>query len=128
MLTTKGYTAIIDRINETGGLTEDMKKDLDSLKAELDEREGILKRYDESYDGEKEEWDFKGKFPEDYRAEYGELEAKYNGLSARYRDIYENPHDAHETDVAVDDGENDSANDTDYSNLRIDDLITTKED
>lgn len=43
---------IIERIADSGGLDDDMLGDLKKLKDELDEREGMLKKYGESYDGE----------------------------------------------------------------------------
>lgn len=43
---------IIERIADGGGLDDDMLGDLKKLKDELDEREGMLKKYGESYDGE----------------------------------------------------------------------------
>lgn len=43
---------IIERIADSGGLDDDMLGDLKKLKDELDEREDMLKKYGESYDGE----------------------------------------------------------------------------
>lgn len=43
---------IIERIADSGGLDDDMLGDLKKLKDELDEREGMLKKYGESYDEE----------------------------------------------------------------------------
>lgn len=43
---------ILRRIMESGGMTEDMERDVERLKDDFDEREGILKRYGETYDGE----------------------------------------------------------------------------
>ena len=127
MLTKKGYSNLLSRIEETGGLTDDMKEDLRRLRDEMDERQGILDRYGESYDGENDEYEFRAAPVEDYREQYTTLKAEYDGLSARYRDMLNNPHDTHETDEAIDEAEGTEV-DTDYSNIRISDLITTKEE
>lgn len=129
MLTRRGYGSLIDRAKETGGLTPEMQEDLEKLRGELDERDGLLRKYGETYDGEseEEEWEFREREVPDYKAQYDALTAKYNGLSARYTDLMNNPHTAHETDASVDEGQGDYT-DTDYDNIRISDLITTKED
>lgn len=62
LLTRTGIDKILKRIYETGGMTEDMEKDIERLRADFDEREGILKRYGETYDGEdKDEYEFEDK-------------------------------------------------------------------
>ena len=58
-LTKRGMDKILRRIMETGGLTEDMEKDVQRLRDEFDEREGVLKRYGETYEGEdQDEYDW----------------------------------------------------------------------
>ena len=52
ILTRSGMEKILRRIMESGGMTEDMEQDIERLKDDFDEREGILKRYGETYDGE----------------------------------------------------------------------------
>lgn len=52
ILTKTGMDKILRRIMETGGLTEDMERDIDRLRSDFDEREGMLRRYGETYDGE----------------------------------------------------------------------------
>lgn len=62
LLTRTGIDKILKRIYETGGMNEDMEKDIERLRADYDEREGILKRYGETYDGEdKDEYEFEDK-------------------------------------------------------------------
>lgn len=58
-LSKTGHRNILRRIAETGGFTEDMEKDLQALKDDFDEREGMLIKYGESYDGEDEYYDYK---------------------------------------------------------------------
>lgn len=52
ILTKTGMDKILRRIMETGGLTEDMERDIDRLRSDFDEREGMLRRYGETYNGE----------------------------------------------------------------------------
>lgn len=59
MRTKKSVDGILARIYETGGLNPDMEADIKALQSELDEREGILNRYGEAYDGEDEEYEWK---------------------------------------------------------------------
>lgn len=84
LLTKAGVTKILRRIMETGGLTDDMENDIKRLQDDFDEREGILKTYGETYDGEdKDEYDFKGREKtqlsegEDYKGKYEEMKQKY---------------------------------------------------
>lgn len=84
LLTKSGANKILRRIMETGGLTDDMEKDIKRLQDDFDEREGILKAYGETYDGEDmDEYDYKGKEnsviepEEDYKGKYEEMKQKY---------------------------------------------------
>lgn len=59
ILTSAGMKKILRRIMETGGLTPEMEKDIERLKNDFDEREGILRKYGEVYDGEdKDEYEY----------------------------------------------------------------------
>lgn len=81
MLTRKGSDALMRRIWESGGLTPDMEDDLKRLQGELDEREGMLRRYGEWYDGEdKEEFEYT---PRDY-SESDQWKGKYEEMRERY--------------------------------------------
>lgn len=100
MLTRKGVDGLLRRIMETGGMTEDMEKDVERLRAEFDEREGILKKYGEEWDGESEEFDWKEKPIEDYSGPYKELEEKYRSLVGRYNNKFFAGGDAHAGDSA----------------------------
>lgn len=86
ILSRPGMDKILRRIMETGGLTDDMEKDIQRLKDDFDEREGILKRYGEVYDGEdRDEYEYSGRdsesvytpCEEDWRGRYEEMKRRY---------------------------------------------------
>lgn len=79
ILTKYGMNSLLRRIMETGGMTEDMEKDIQRLKDDFDEREGILRRYGEVYDGEdRDEYDYTEKEnKKDWESEYRTLEKRY---------------------------------------------------
>lgn len=84
ILTRKGYTDILRRIFETGGLTPDMESYLTRLKDDFDEREGMLRRYGEVYDGEdKEEYEYLPR-ENDWERKYNEMDSRYHELQNRY--------------------------------------------
>lgn len=59
ILTRSGMEKILRHIMESGGMSEDVEQDIERLKDDFDEREGILKRYGETYDGEdRDEYDY----------------------------------------------------------------------
>lgn len=64
LLTKTGVENLLRRIMETGGLTESMSDDIQRLRDDFAEREGILNRYGESYDGEDEEYEWREREPE----------------------------------------------------------------
>lgn len=65
MLTLDEIYGIIKRISETGGDTPEMMDDLKRLQDEIDEREGMLVRYREQFDGE------------NYKEKYEQLKKDY---------------------------------------------------
>ena len=67
---------IIERIADSGGLDDDMLSDLKKLKDELDEREGMLKKYGETYDGE------------DWRDRATRAERERDEIRRKYRDRF----------------------------------------
>lgn len=82
LLTRFGMHGLLRKIMETGGLTEDMESLVTKLKDDFDEREGILKKYGEVYDGEdKEEYDYAEKAPdedkENWKGKYEDMRSKY---------------------------------------------------
>lgn len=78
MLTRAGAIKILDEIWESGGLSEDMGELISKLKDDFDEREGMLRRFGEVYDGEdKDEYDYMVNEVEDYKDRYLDLKKKY---------------------------------------------------
>lgn len=81
ILTKTGMDKILRRIMETGGLTEDMERDIDRLRSDFDEREGMLRRYGETYDGEDmDEYEWRERDDEsreDWRGRYEEMRQRY---------------------------------------------------
>jgi hypothetical protein len=58
MRTRLAYEELLTRLMNSGELTPDMEEDFRRLKDELDEREGMLEKYGETYDGENKEYDW----------------------------------------------------------------------
>jgi len=88
MLTKYGYYKTLDNIFKTGGLSESMEKDMLKLKADFDEREGMLKKYGETYDGkDKDEYEYR-EYENQGNAEM--WENKYNALEKRFREAFWN--------------------------------------
>lgn len=87
MRTRRAYEELLSRLMASGELTPDMEEDFRRLKDELDEREGMLARYGETYDGENKEYDWKPREEEvvdtpkentiDWKARYDELKQRY---------------------------------------------------
>lgn len=88
ILTRSGMEKILRRIMESGGMTEDMERDVERLKDDFDEREGILKKYGETYDGEdRDEYDYSERDDiniytpkeeeKDWKQEYDNLKERY---------------------------------------------------
>lgn len=87
MRTRQAYEELLSRLMASGELTPDMEEDFRRLKDELDEREGILARYGETYDGENREYEWKPREEEvvdtpkenvvDWKAKYDEMKQRY---------------------------------------------------
>lgn len=95
ILTKTGMNKILRRIMETGGLTPDMEEDIQRLRDDFDEREGILKKYGETYDGKDiDEYEYTGRdMDEIYTSKEEEKGAKewrtkYEEMKARYLDRF----------------------------------------
>lgn len=95
ILTKTGMNKILRRIMETGGLTSDMEEDIQRLRDDFDEREGILKKYGETYDGEdSDEYEYTGRdtdefyTPKEEEKDAKEWRAKYEEMKARYLDRF----------------------------------------
>lgn len=88
ILTRSGMEKILRRIMESAGMSEDMEQDIERLKDDFDEREGILKRYGETYEGEdRDEYDYSERDDiniytpkeeeKDWKQEYDNLKERY---------------------------------------------------
>lgn len=105
ILTKTGMDKILRRIMETGGLTEDMERDIDRLRSDFDEREGMLRRYGETYDGEDmDEYEWRGRddesredsdrddkdiyTPREEAKDYEDWRGRYEEMRQRYLDRF----------------------------------------
>lgn len=92
ILTRSGMEKILRHIMESGGMTEDMERDVERLKDDFDEREGILKRYGETYDGEdQDEYEYSERDDVNIytpREEEKDWKKEYDDLKARYMDRF----------------------------------------
>ena len=88
LLTRSAAMGLLSKIMESGGLTEDMEKMLGRLRDDFDEREGILKKYGETYDGEdRDEYEWTERDGASvYTSKEGEKDWKkeYDNLQQRY--------------------------------------------
>ena len=127
LLTKTGIKKLLNRLWETGGLSVDMEADIKRLQDDFDEREGMLKRYGEVYDGEdRDEYDFvespREPEGEDWKGKYEEMKQRYvsrffNGERDRSNgdaDDFETTNSAQEEDVKSD-GESKTWDDILYS-------------
>lgn len=105
ILTKTGMDKILRRIMETGSLTEDMERDIDRIRSDFDEREGMLRRYGETYDGEdKDEYEWRGRddesredsdrddkdiyTPREEAKDYEDWRGRYEEMRQRYLDRF----------------------------------------
>jgi hypothetical protein len=95
ILTKTGMNKILRRIMETGSLTPDMEEDIQRLRDDFDEREGILKKYGETYDGEDmDEYEYTGRdtdeiyTPKEEEKDAKDWRTKYEKMKARYLDRF----------------------------------------
>lgn len=95
ILTKTGMNKILRRIMETEGLTPDMEEDIQRLRDDFDEREGILKKYGKTYDGEDaDEYEYTGRdtddiyTPKEEEKDAKEWRSKYEEMKARYLDRF----------------------------------------
>ena len=78
LMSRRGMYDLLRKIMETGGLTESMSDDFQRLKDDFDERERMLRRYGEVYDGEDQEYyDYTPRDVEDWESRYNELRDEY---------------------------------------------------
>lgn len=105
ILTKTGMDKILRRIMETGSLTEDMERDIDRIRSDFDEREGMLRRYGETYDGEDmDEYEWRGRddesredsdrddkdiyIPREEAKDYEDWRGRYEEMRQRYLDRF----------------------------------------
>lgn len=105
ILTKTGMDKILRRIMETGSLTEDMERDIDRIRSDFDEREGVLRRYGETYDGEDmDEYEWRGRddesredsdrddkdiyTPREEAKDYEDWRGRYEEMRQRYLDRF----------------------------------------
>lgn len=87
MLTRNGAMKLIEKLWRSGGLTEDMEADVQKLKDDFDEREGMLRKFGEVYDGEdKDEYDYVPKevHVEDNTEDGIDWKSKFEEMENRY--------------------------------------------
>lgn len=102
ILTRYGFEKLARRIMESGGLTEQMESDVRRLRDDFVEREGLLRKYGETYDGEdREEYEWKESDSrlsregdsdttvlQDVSVNAKDWEAEYKALYQRYLDAF----------------------------------------
>lgn len=95
ILTRTGMDKILRRIMESGGMTEDMERDVTRLRDDFDEREGMLRRYGEVYDGEdRDEYEYSGRddinvyTPREEDKDYEDWRSRYEEMKQRYLDRF----------------------------------------
>lgn len=95
ILTKTGMNKILRRIMETGGMNPDMEEYIQRLREDFDEREGILKKYGETYDGEDlDEYEYTERdtdniyTPIEEEKDAKEWYTKYEEMKARYLDRF----------------------------------------
>lgn len=85
MRTKKGIERLLSEIMLSGELTPDMEENIQKLRDEFDEREGILQKYGETYDGEDEEYEWKEREDsEDKDEEQDVWKTRYQELKEQY--------------------------------------------
>lgn len=108
MLTRSGAFKILREILETGGLTEDMESAISRLKDDFDEREGILKKYGETYDGEDlDDYEFKEYEPSSSYPDGKDWKQEYESMRQKYLDRFFGPSRETDLDEAIEENTED---------------------
>ena len=125
LLTRAGMEDVIKRIFETGEPTADMAAAMQRLRDDFDEREGILRRYGESYNGENKEYDFvESQELQQVRANEQRYRSRYEDLS---RDYYNRFFNGGGPGV-IQDMQTPPDTPPDKTDVQIDDFLYVKED
>lgn len=115
-LTKSGFSKILKSIMETGGVTPEMGDAMKRLIDDFDEREGMLRKYGEVYDGEDmDEYDYTENESDidTLRENYAKLQKDYLDRffgTKEIKDKVENIKDEQEEDIKRD-GENQTFDD-----------------
>lgn len=100
MLTKDEYYGLLKKIMETGGLSEAMEEDIQKLKDDYDEREGMLSKenvsretstdegVEENADKGTGELEVKGEETIDWKSKYDESAKNYDELKRRYTERF----------------------------------------
>lgn len=95
ILTKTGMNKILRRIMDTGGMTPAMEEDIQRLRDDFDEREGFLKKYGKTYDGEDiDEYEYTADgtnviyTPKEEEKNAKEWRTKYEEMKTRYLDRF----------------------------------------
>lgn len=115
-LTRDEYMQILERISETGGFTEAMLDDLQKLKDDYDEREGMLRVEDEASD--------KTVYTDDqvYDTDGVSWRDKYDDMKRRYKArFFSTPLEAKEEQIE------DIASDSDSTTRTYEEIFETRE-
>lgn len=123
LLTRRAMESVLRRVWDTGGLTPDMENDLKRLQDDFDEREGILRKYGEVYDGEdKDEYDWV-ETRTATEAQSTNWEERYSQLKQQYMDRFFGSNRITDADTVIED----ATAATTTTDVPLDDILYRKE-
>lgn len=123
LLTRRALQSTLRRVWDTGGLTPDMENDLKRLQDDFDEREGILRKYGEVYDGEdKDEYDWV-ETRTAAEAQSTNWEERYSQLKQQYMDRFFGSNRITDADTVIED----ATAATTTVDVPLDDILYRKE-
>lgn len=123
LLTRRAMQSTLRRVWDTGGLTPDMENDLKRLQDDFDEREGILRKYGEVYDGEdKDEYDWV-ETRTAAEAQSTNWEERYSQLKQQYMDRFFGSNRITDADTVIED----ATAATTTTDVPLDDILYRRE-
>lgn len=123
LLTRRAMQSTLRRVWDTGGLTPEMENDLKRLQDDFDEREGILRKYGEVYDGEdKDEYDWV-ETRTAAEAQSTNWEERYSQLKQQYMDRFFGSNRITDADTVIED----ATAATTTVDVPLDDILYRKE-
>lgn len=123
LLTRRAMESALRRVWDTGGLTPDMENDLKRLQDDFDEREGILRKYGEVYDGEdKDEYDWV-ETRTAAEAQSTNWEERYSQLKQQYMDRFFGSNRITDADTVIED----ATAATTTTDVPLDDILYRRE-